>query len=191
MNKKNLYLVACGMGKTYFCQHTNAFSLELPFEDISNLAECFQKKIVYNRQVSFNECKEDFKNLISNITKAAISKVLEKQPNAVILCPAIRLFYESVRFSSNFEEFNLITLVPSRDQKYEYYWRFKHREPDHPFEKEINTAELHLASWDPLISFFEEASKTDSGIIFTRIGEYLSDYLDMETGNLKEEMLFR
>lgn len=183
---KTVLLAYCGFGKTYFCKKCKKPVFETPLRPVVDLAKglgnCIYKEEKENRE------NKEFKNLEieDTIYKFIFDYLAKNQPDAILLGPAIPEVYRALKRCFK-NEFNIVVLIPEREAYRDFFHRYEERASD--WEKALNKVEKQKNSWDPWHSFFEDISNTDPNIIFTKSGEYLTDYLDPETGEFKKPEL--
>lgn len=180
---KKLYLPYYAFGKTSFKRLSSLPVVELP---LSHFNRFFQDTFVHYSPFSFSE--QEKKELISQLYLIYFKLLLEKNSKTILLGAADSDFYQITK-SFFGESFDIITFIPLRELKDEYWRRFRGRISEHPGDD--IPREVFETFWKKDHDFFEKEAEKDPGIIFVRSGEYLSDYLDIETGKLREEMLFR
>lgn len=116
-----------------------------------------------------------------------LNDLYETYPGLTVLGPGIPSFYEKIRGIPNL---NVITLIPGLDCLKDFYNRWRIRDTN-PGDHSSQLISGQTKSWRPWHAFFEEAVKTDPNIIFTKPGEYLTDYIDLETGQFKYPKLLK
>lgn len=183
IKNKKFYLPYYAFGKTSFKRLSSLSVVELP---LSKFSRFIDDVLIHYSPFSLEEGERQ--NLLYQLYLNYFNFLLRKDPNILLFGAADAKFYKFTKEAFK-NIFDIITFVPLRELEDEYWKRFRGRLSEHPGDD--IPRELFETFWKEDHDFFEKEAKKDPGIIFVRSGEYLSDYLDIETGKLREEMLFR
>lgn len=188
MSELKLYLVYPGLGKTFFVENSQVPVIELPIGAIKELIPRFSRFFPQLTQVSFPKILNDFYSLFFKYIKQG------PEPSYLLLCPAKPYLYDMFLNRDNMLNFPILIPENTPEIKEEFMERYKSREI-HNYEshnqvfstEDLNQLiEKYQASWDSDLIFFREKAKKNKNIIFTKAGEYLTDYIDITTGQPTE-----
>lgn len=170
-----LYAAYPGLGKTFFLKNSGIIGVEVPFKPMVDLARELKHHLgsLRNLNVLENELTKLYDFYFKNIS----------EDYDILLGVAFPIFYKIMKYNLKIP---FITLLPENtwEAQNDYYNRYYYRNPG---GHEI--ANSQMLSWPSNHEFFEREAERDSNIIFTKAGEYLTDYLDTKTGKFKRPEL--
>ena len=168
------------LGKTFFTQNLKKNCIEIPLSTFLSLRAYLKPTL--DPTFTLKETQE----ILSNYYNFYLHEVTTRYPDVLFLGPGTSMGYQILNKVPNCK---LISLIPDFNCFEDFIERWKLRESKNPLEKDMNLFENQKQAWTDWIPFFKRAAQNDPNIIFTKPGEYLTDYLDINTGEPMEKML--